>query len=305
MGAVGIALTAAALVAFGVAHRRRERARQLAAVSRAPSLDAARAELRHGHDAAYVALRGLVHAAQPLLATRWAGPTAVHSVAVRRVQTQLIDVQEVVAAPAAVTANNPTNNWNAANAAVDHGGSVHAASSASSHWRRVQEVLHDDFETIPFAIRDHTGADVRVLANPSQLPLTRVANDFVPVAAANAGGVHVNVNVGNSGPLLGQVDRRVVGHQNEEFVVACDRPLLVVGELRRALDPDDAGAFVIGEPRSLQFKGHPFIVSHLSLDELIAESEASAALARQVFEVAGSLGVACVLAGALVRTFSD
>lgn len=249
-----------------------------------------------------MAIRGLVHATQPLLNTRWTSGV-VRSVAVRRVQTQLTDVQEITAQPSLSNSNSSSSSSSdQSNKNINVGQPVTA-----SHWRRVHEVLHDDFESIPFVVRDHTGADVRVLAAPSQLPLTRVANDFVPVGGAAGGGnsVHVNVNVGNSTPLLGQVDRRVVGHQNEEFILACDRPLLIVGELRRALDPDDGGSFVIGEPRSELFKENPFVVSHLSLDEVIAESEASAAFARQVFEVAGSLGVACVLAGALVRTFSD
>lgn len=110
-----------------------------------------------------------------------------------------------------------------------------------SSWRRENELVFDECETIPFMINDNTGVPINVVfASIHELPLKRVWMHFKPNDSKD---VNLNLNVGV--PMVGDVGSRTIGTQDEEWILPLDKVCLVIGEARLNLD----GTMSIGSPR--------------------------------------------------------
>lgn len=308
LAVAGGVLLAAGALAYAVARSSARRAAHLKRADVPASLDGVANRLRGLAEAGaepviYSAVFGLVHADAPLLSTAWA-KNEIKSVAVRRVQTLHVDVLGVHEQQRREVATQ-TSASIGSNGELLAGLTQVADSVKTTHhaqWRRVTEPLHADFDVVPFSIADASECRVSVVCLPSDLPMYRVFNDFVAAAPAGAAGapmISINVNTGAAAaPMTGDVDRRVVGTQREEWVLPCEKPLLVVGQV--SLARDGSGP-LIAAPSD----GRPFVVSSLSLDQVIANAEGDASVATRISRVSGGLGLALVLAAVAVRALKS
>jgi hypothetical protein len=301
-------------LAFVLSRSQRHRAAHLESAERIDLFDDLFARI-HSSSSCYVAVRGLVQGELPLVSTHWCA-APIESVAVCRKQTLHVDVMTVTAQRHRDrSSHTTTSSLGDALSSVSQI-SEQISTSHDARWHRVTESLHEDFESVPFALTDSNLAQLHVVApDRSLLPMTRVFNDFTAAVAPasssstvnNQSSTFISVNVnsphsayGGAPPITGDVDRRIVGTQREEFVLRCDVPLLVVGEVR---ETRDGSGFCIAAPSSPHLVDRPFLISSDTLDHVIAEAEASARSAAFAARVSGGIGLSLLLVASLLRSW--
>jgi len=248
----------------------------------------------------YCAVRGLVQAEMPLLSTQWSVPP-MSSVAVQRTTTLHVDVLTVSEQRHVETTTQTTTTTFAGRVSAVSQVADQVHKSHNAQWHRVTEPLHRDFDSVPFAVTDAAQTPLHVvLPDASVLPLVRVHNEFVPASAAAQPSTVISVNIGglSAQPMTGDVDRRVVGTQREEFVVRCDLPMLVVGECTMARD---GSGLCIGAPTSPHLDDYPFVVSSDSFDQVLADANASARSTASLARVLCGIAVTVIALSSALR----
>jgi hypothetical protein len=103
------------------------------------------------------------------------------------------------------------------------------------------------------------------------LPLQRVYVKYTPHDAGKDTNTDVNVDASAA------VGGRVVGHQEEEWVLPMDKVCVIVGEARASAD----GAVCIAAPRHRRHAGKPFVIRQgLTKESIAAEAESAASAVR-------------------------
>jgi hypothetical protein len=285
--------------AFALSRSQRKRAHRLESALVVDRFDTLGERVFAQPRGVYCAVRGLVQAEMPLLSTQWSVPSMA-SIAVQRTTTLHVDVLTVSEQRRVETTKQTTTTTFAGHVSAVSQVADQVHKSHNAQWHRETEQLHRDFDSVPFSVTDAAQTALHVvLPDPSVLPLVRVHNEFVPATAAAQPSTIISVNIGLSAqPMTGDVDRRVVGTQREEFVVRCDLPMLVVGECTMARD---GSGLCIGAPTSPHLEDFPFVVSSDSFDQVIADANASARSTASLARVLGGIAIAVIALSSALR----